>query len=77
MPMEMHEPASVPWRVVGRESLLMVVILGIFFVSAMIVTMAILGPKQGLLGGLVAFCLMSFIGLPLWLASLEDDLAEH
>lgn len=60
-----------------RVTVLVLVILCAFLGGSLIAAVAALGWKHALIGCLVGASLMSFIGIPLWLATILDHLEAH
>ena len=65
------------YETIGRESGLLLKIVIPMLIGGVIVSAIFLGGKVALIGMFVASVLMLFISLPLWLASLEDDVEDY
>jgi len=73
------EPRSpqISFDVIWREASLLAKILVPLAIAAVVVTAAFFGGTVAVAGTFVAFMLMLFISLPLWLACMEEDYEEH
>ena len=74
---DQSQSPQISFEVIWRETSLLVKILVPLAIAAVIVTAAFLGGTVALVGMFVAFMLMAFISLPLWLACMEEDYEEH
>ena len=65
-----------PLKIVGREAWGGLKIALTLLVAACVVAVFLLGVKQAVIGAFVGFVIMGFVGLPMWLATLQDDLSH-
>ena len=66
-----------PLGELSQVTALVAVILVVFVAGALLAAVIALGWKHALIGCLVGASLMSFIGIPLWLATIIDHLEAH